>query len=151
MACDLVEFVTMHKQEPTAIDCAMHPFTLDVNATEYDAKIIAQRFIVVAGDEDHFLALARASQHLLHHGVLRGAPVDAAPHCPEVDNVTNQEEPFGGVFTEEIKQALGLACACTQVDIGEKNGADAWHEQIFSAAHRYSFMTNGIKEMKPSP
>jgi hypothetical protein len=47
--------------------------------------------------------------------------MDAAAHRPEVDDVANQKGLFRRIFTEKIKETLGLAGACAEVNVGEKN------------------------------
>ena len=88
---------------------------------------------MVAGDEDHLFTVAGPPEHLLDDRVLCGAPVDAPIHRPEIDDVADQEELVGGVFAQEFEQALGLAGAGSEVDIGEEDGADLRHESIVQA------------------
>jgi hypothetical protein len=76
---------------------------------------------VIAGDKHHSLAAPRPAQHFLHKGVLVWSPVDAAAHCPEVDDIADQKEIFGLVFAQKAEQTVGLTGAGTEVNIGEKN------------------------------
>ncbi len=105
----------------------MQPFGGHRDIAENGAAIIAQRLIVVAGNEDDALAVAGAAQQLLNHGILCRAPVDTAAHGPEIDDVADQEDLFGCVFAQKIEKPFGLACPGTEVDVGEENGADLDH------------------------
>lgn len=78
---------------------------------------------MVASDVDHLGAALAHGQQAADHGVgLR--PVDAAAQFPAVDDVADQVHAVGLVALEEGGQALGLAIAGSQVDIGNPQGAD---------------------------
>ena len=49
-----------------------------LDAAEMGAVIVAQEFVVIAGDVDDARALARLAQKLLRHVVVRLRPVPAA-------------------------------------------------------------------------
>ena len=118
VARDLVELVAMNEQEAPAVDRFMHQFVDHLDLAEDNAAVVAQRLVVVAGDEHDSLAVPRPAQQLLDHGILRLSPADAAPHRPEIDDVADQESLFGRVFAQEIEQTLRLARPGAEVDVG---------------------------------
>jgi hypothetical protein len=76
VARHLVENIAVNEQEAPAVGRfrgSASSTTSDV--AEGDAAVVAQRLVVVAGNEHHPLAVARPAQQFLHHGVLRGVPV----------------------------------------------------------------------------
>jgi len=137
MARDLVEFVTMQQQEASPVGQRMHVFAADLDVAEGDVEIIAQRFVVVTGNEHHPLAMPRPTQDLLDHSVLRRRPCDAAAHRPEIDDIADQEKVLGTIGAQEIEEPVGLARPRTEVDVGEKNGADLCHADMLRRA-RYA-------------
>ena len=135
VARDLVELVAMNEQEAPAVDRFMHQFVDHLDLAEDNAAVVAQRLVVVAGDEHDSLAVPRPAQQLLDHGILRLSPADAAPHRPEIDDVADQESLFGRVFAQEIEQTLRLARPGAEVDVGEKDGSDLGHGPTIGPAH----------------
>jgi len=134
-----VEFVAVHQEVALAVGGDVQPVALDADVAERGAVVLARRLVVVAGDEDHLHVVPGALQHLLHHRVLLLRPVDAAaPHRPEVDHVAHQEELLGVVGLEEVEQPPRLAGARAQVDVGEKDRADALDHHDLEC--RMSFM-----------
>jgi len=63
---------------------------MNLDATEAQAGIVAQSFVMVAGDEHEAHALARLAQQLLHDIVVRLRPMRAPSHLPEVDDVATR-------------------------------------------------------------
>ena len=84
------------------------------------AVIVAQELVVIARQIDDAGALARLAQQLLHHVVVRLRPVPAATQLPAVDDVADQIDRFGVVVAEEVEQALGLAAARAEMNVGNK-------------------------------
>ena len=89
--------------------------------------MLADRLVVVAGNEDDALTVTRALEDLLHHRVLGRGPVDAAAHGPEVDDVADEEEVVGLVLAQEFEQAFGLARARAEMDVREKDRTNLRH------------------------
>src|SRR5262249_19155253 len=87
------------------------------------AEIISQELVVVAGQIDDAGALAPLAQQLLHHIVVRLRPVPARAQLPAVDDVAHQIDGVRVVPAQEIEQALGLAAASTEMDIGDEERA----------------------------
>jgi hypothetical protein len=78
VARHLVENVAVNEQEAAAVGRFVNQLLDHFDVAENDAAVVAQRLVVVAGNEHHALAVAGAAQQFLHHGVLRRRPVDAA-------------------------------------------------------------------------
>ena len=111
---------------------------------EQGADVLAHRLVVVAGHEDHLHVVARALEDLLHHGVLRRGPVDAAAaHRPEVEDVTDEEQVLGLVGPQEIQQPLGLARRRAEVDIRQEDCTDVLCHGTYGKVSdmRYNFLT----------
>ncbi len=70
---------------------------------------------MVAWNEHDFFTVPGAAQNFLHDSILYGRPLDAASHCPEVDNVAYQEKIFGFNFPQEVQESVCLATASTKV------------------------------------
>ena len=121
MARHLVEDVAVDQQKTPAVGGFVHQLIDHLDIAENDAAVIAQRLVVIAGDEHHALAVARPAQQLLDHGVLRRRPVDAAAHRPEIDNVADQESLLGRVFAQEVDETLGLARPRAEVNVGKED------------------------------
>lgn len=56
VAGNLVEFVSVQKQEATPISKLMHVFADDINAAECKTKEVSQSLIVIARNEDDTFA-----------------------------------------------------------------------------------------------
>ncbi len=121
----LVEFIAVDQQVAPAVGRGMHILRFEADVAERRADVLPQGFVVIAGNEDHLLAVAGAAQDLLHHGVLRTGPVDAARHRPEVDDVADQEQVFRLVAAQEVEQPLRLAAARAEMDVGQEDGAES--------------------------
>ena len=93
---------------------------MHLDAAEGHAGVVAQDFVVVAGDEHDALAVAGAPQQLLDHRVVGRHPADPAVHRPEVDDVADQVGVLGRVLAQEFDQVIGLAGTGAEMDVGEK-------------------------------
>ena len=127
MAGDLVKLVAMQEQEAAPVGQRMHVLADDANVTEGDAEVVAQRFVVISGDENDPLAVPRPPQDLLHKSVLGFGPYDVAAHRPEIDDVADEEDVLRRVAAHEAKQTIGLAGTRAKVDVGEEDRADFLH------------------------
>ena len=81
------------------------------------------------------VAAACPPQQFLHDGVLCGCPADTPIHGPEVDDVTDQVNPLGGMLAQEFKQPLGLTGARTEVDIRQEERSDLRHGGTINSRH----------------
>ena len=127
MARHFVELVAVDEQEPPSVGRLVHVLGVQRDVAESSPDVFTQRLVVVAGNEDHSLAVARPPQDLLHDRILRCAPVDAAAHRPEIDDVAHEVEILRRIFAQEIDQALSLAGAGPEVDVREKDGTNGRH------------------------
>ena len=124
IARHLVELVAVQQEVAPAVGGDVDVFEADLDVAEGNAVVLAHRLVVVAGNQHHALAVAGAAQDLLHHGVLRGGPVDATVHRPEVDDVADQEQVVAFIVAQEVEQALGLAAAGAEMDVGDEDRAN---------------------------
>ena len=69
---DLVEFVAMDEQEAAPVGSGVYMVVAELDIAEGGTHVLAQRLVMIPRDEHHLGALARRSQHFLHHGVLGG-------------------------------------------------------------------------------
>ncbi len=124
VARHLVELVAMQQQVAPAVGGDVDVLAPDFDVAEGNAVVFAHRLVVVAGDQHHALAVAGAAQDLLHHGVLRRGPMDAAIHRPEVDDVADQKQVLAFVVSQEVEQTVRLAAASAQMDVGNEDRAN---------------------------
>ena len=92
-----------------AVGRDMHGVGHHLDAAEMGAEIIAQEFVVVAGNVDQPLALARLAQQLLDHVVMGLRPVPAGFQLPAVDDVADEIDGVGLEVAQEGEKPLGLA------------------------------------------
>jgi hypothetical protein len=111
----LVKLVAVYQQQLLSIGCNVQPFKRDQNIPKRRAVVFTQCFVMISRDENNFFAMTRPAQNLLHDRILLGRPLNAATHCPEVDNVAYQKEMFTFIFPQKINQPLGLAASCTEM------------------------------------
>jgi hypothetical protein len=69
----------------------VHVVTDQRDIAERAADVFAQCFVMVAGDQVDMNMVTGPFQEFLHHRVVLGRPVEAAAHCPEIDDVAQQE------------------------------------------------------------
>ena len=110
-----------------------------LDAAEMRTVIVAQEFVVIAGDIDQPRALARLPQQLLHHVVMRLRPIPARTQRPAIDNVANQIDRVGFVIAQEVEQFVGLTAARSEMHIGNEKCAiaprgDFRHDAPFSSS-----------------
>ena len=105
---------------------------------KFSAAVVAQAFVVIAGNEDDARALARLAQQLLQHVVVGLRPVRAAAHFPEVDDVADEIDRLGTpTRLQEIEQRFGLRRARPKMDVRDEYRSVA--ELIFvQVVHRPS-------------
>src|SRR6476646_7336577 len=85
-----VKFVAVNDEVAPAVRADMHNVALNGHTAEFHAAIIAERLVVIAGDEHKLGALAPLAQELLQHVIVGLWPVNAAPDAPEVEDVADQ-------------------------------------------------------------
>ena len=87
------------------------------------AEIIAQEFVVVAGNVDQPLALARLAQKLLDHVVMGLRPVPAALQLPAVDDVAYEIDRVGLEVAQEGEKPLRLTRLRPEMYVRNEDGA----------------------------
>ena len=108
----------------------MDVFVVHKNVAEHGADVFAYRFVMIARNENDFLAMPGPAQHLLHKSVLCRRPMYAtAAHRPQVNNVAEQEDVLGRIFFQEFKKMVRLARLGTQVNVGREDRANQLHGQ----------------------
>jgi len=80
----------------------MDRLTLDGDAAELQAAIVAHRFVVIARDINKVGTLADLAQQLLQDIVVGLRPIDATLDMPEIDNVADQVNAEGVMVAQEI-------------------------------------------------
>lgn len=135
---DLIEVVAMDQQKAATVGGFVDLFPVKPDIPECRLAIIPERLVMVAGDQDHLLIMSGTAQDLLDHGVLGPAPVNAAPHAPEIDNIPHQVKMPGGMFTEEVQKTFCLAGTGSQVNVRNEYGADCGHGGNVPAEHDIS-------------
>ena len=94
--------------------------TLDLDAAEMHAAVVAQTLVMIAGDKHDPRALARLAQQLLQHVVMRLRPNGPPLHAPEVDDVADQIDGFGVVMLQEVQEHSRLGSACSKMQIRDE-------------------------------
>ena len=135
MARNLVELVAVNEQEAPAVGRLVDDLVHHLDIAENNTAIVAQRLIVVAGNEYNPVAVPGSAQQLLHHRILGRRPTDAATHRPEVNNVANQIGLLGRVFAQEVDKPVCLARPGAKMNIGEKNRSDLRHDRRLRPPH----------------
>ena len=124
MTHHLIEFVAVQQQVAAAIGRGVDVLADHADVAERGVDVLAQGFVMVAGNQHHLIPAPRPSQHFLHHGVLLRRPVDRSAHRPEIDDIPDQKEMVGFVLAQKIDESSRLAAARSEMDIGEKYGTE---------------------------
>jgi hypothetical protein len=104
----------------------------DVDAAKMGAVVVAQEFVVIAGNVDDPGALARLAQHFLHEVIVRLRPGPIGLQGPTVNDITDQINGFGIMAAQKIQQSFGLRAAGAKVNIGDEQRAIAPFGTLFS-------------------
>ena len=91
-----------------------------LDTAEVGAVVVAQEFVVVAGDVDDAHALARLPQQLLHDVVVGLRPEPSRAKRPAIDDIADQIDRVGFMPAQEIEEFLGLAAAGAKVHVGDE-------------------------------
>ena len=112
-----VEQIAVHDQQALAfgadVESAFHHF----DAAKVSAVIIAQEFVVVAGDVDQPRAFAGLAQQLLHDVVVGLRPMPGRAQRPAIDDIADQIDRVGFVMAEKIEELVGLTAAGAEMHI----------------------------------
>ena len=79
---------------------------------------------MIARQIDDARALAGLAQQLLHDVVVVLRPVPARPQLPAVDDVADEVDGIGIVVAQEVEKLVGLATACAEMHIGNKESTE---------------------------
>ena len=123
MAHDHIELVAVDDEQPPSVGRRVDIGGAHLDAAEMRAEVVAQEFVVVAGQVDDAGALARLSQQLLRDVVMRLRPMPVPAEPPAVDDVADQVDRLGVVVAEKIEEEVRLAATRTQMHIGNEQGA----------------------------
>jgi len=94
----------MDDQHALAVDALMHQTVDDLDHAEVRAEIIAQEFVVIAGEIDNARALAALAQDLLDDVIVRLRPIPRPFQAPAIDDIADQIDCLGVVKTQEVQQ-----------------------------------------------
>ena len=120
-----VEHVAVDDEVALAVRRLVDGGLLHLDAAEMAAVIVAQEFVVVAGNIDQPASLAHLAQKLLHHVVVGLRPIPALLQPPPVDDVADKIDRVGIVVLQEVKQKLGLTALGAQMNVGQEHRPDA--------------------------
>ena len=98
---------------------------MDLDAAEMHARVVAQSFVVIAGNENEASALAYLAHQLLEYVVVRLRPMGTAPDLPEIDDVTDEIDDVGVAVPEEVEQPLGLCRPRAEVYVRDEQRSHA--------------------------
>ena len=98
----------MHDEEFFAISGNMCGFAQNLDAAKAEFDKLAGKFIMIAGNIDHFCAFARFAQQLLHHIIVGLRPIPAGAKAPAVDNVADQKNRIGLIHFQKVQNQIRL-------------------------------------------
>src|SRR4029077_18655589 len=87
------------------------------------AVVAAQEFVVIAGNVNDARALAGLPQKFLYNVIVRLRPIPRRAQRTAVDDIAVEVDRFFFMTAEEVEQLVGLAAACSQMDVGDKQRA----------------------------
>ncbi len=127
-----VEDIAVDDQILPAVDADMDGVFHHVDAAEMGAVIVAQEFVVIAGNVDDLGALAGLAQYFLHEVVVRLRPVPAGLQRPAIDDIADEIDGIGIMAAEKVQQSVGLRAAGSEMDVGDKQSAKAPFRTLFT-------------------
>ena len=119
-AHDHIEFIAVHDDVAPAAGRGVQSVAMDLDAAELHARIVAQGFVVIAGNHNQPRALADFPHQLLKHVVVRLRPMRTATDLPEIYDVADKIDYIGFAASQQIEQPLGLGGACAEMDVGDE-------------------------------
>ena len=114
----------MQYQKSSAIGGAVLDLMVQFDTIELPADIIAQHFIMIAGYIDDASALPGFLDHLPDQLIIKGRPVPAGFHFPDVDNIANQIKIIAFHMAQKIQQICYLRITGPQMYIGDPNTSE---------------------------
>ena len=110
----------------------MDYLAFDRHAAEIHGGVIAQRFIVIAGNIDDLCPFSRFTEDFLNNVVLALVPVPRLLQSPSVDDVADKIEVVGFSLPQEVDEVFGLAASGAKMDVRDPDRSVA--ELTFRAA-----------------
>ena len=120
-----IEVIAMDDEVAAPVCAFMHDIFNNLYTAKMRAVVVAQEFVVVAGDVNDAHALARLAQQLLHHVVMHLRPIPARAKLPAVDDIADQIDRIGFVPAQEIEEPLRLASPRAEMHVGNKQRTEA--------------------------
>jgi hypothetical protein len=104
---------------------------------------LPRELVMISGYVGDAGTLARLSQYLLHHIIVRLRPVPAAAQPPAIDNIADQIDIVRIVMTQKVYQKLGLRGFRAQMKVRNENRAETTrlltrHWQSHLSCDRYA-------------
>ena len=130
---DRVKFVSVHHQQPAAIDCLVNRLALQRDIAK-NAQKICDEFVVVTGDENHFRAFAGFPEQFLHDVIMRLRPVMFPAQPPQIHHVADKAQLVAFRDAQKLQQSRRVTTARAQMQIRNPD---------CSVAHAQSFPENG--------
>lgn len=136
---DAVELITMDDEKTLAVSSGVHKMRHYLYATGMQPKVVAEKFVVIAGHVDDPRTLANFAQQLLHHVVVCLRPEPAFAQAPAVNDVADEIDGVGVVVSQEIEQHFCLTATRSQVSVGEHQGPPTLHTRFILSSVRELF------------
>ena len=123
---DGVQFMSVNHENAATIRGDVNGVFLNRNVSVSAGKR-ADEFVVISGNVNNRHALAGFAQNLLNHVVVLLRPIATAAQLPNVDQITDDVEFFTIVIAKELKQRLGIAGPCSEMNIRDPGRAHPPH------------------------
>src|SRR5271157_932315 len=112
----------MHDEETAPLRCHMQGVMMDLDGPKAHPAIAADRFVMIAGDENDSRSLAGFSKKLLQHVVVRLQPEGTALQAPEIDDIAHEIDGVRVVVADKVEERFRLASARAEMNIGDEKG-----------------------------
>jgi len=120
---EAVELMSVQDEITLAVGGDVHRAFDESDRAEAHAEELLEEFVVIAGDEGDFGALAVFPKQLLDEHVVVFRPKPFASQLPAVDEVADDVEVRAFGVAEEGEEFLHLGMSGTQMNIGDPDGA----------------------------
>src|SRR5262249_30617740 len=120
VADDHVEKVAVNDEVAFAAGTDMDGILDHLDAAEMGAVIVAQEFIMIAGDVDQANSFARLSQKFLYDVVVKLRPIPGRLELPAVDDVADEIDGLGFVMAKKVEKLVRLATAGSEMDVRQE-------------------------------
>lgn len=123
IAHDGVELVAVNDEEAPAVGRGVIVVRTHLDVAEARAEEVAEKVVVITGNEDNLGPLAGTLQELVYDVVVLPRPVPLLAQRPDIDDVSDQVEVVAAKPVEELVKALGLGIPGAQMHIGNEDAA----------------------------